>query len=175
MKKLALYLEEVAIQCRFRLLFFPLSQCRDHLEDYTKDYTTQVPAGYCMVYIFVQTFMIPGTVFMSLLAGALFGGLALAVCAAIAGASSCCFLSMTVGRPPVLSFWPGKFSFFHSQVAKRRRNLFSPCSSSGSRRRCPTRSSARPRQLSTCRSASLSRRGDHAGGLLHCQGWDCPE
>ncbi|RVX14424.1 putative membrane protein [Vitis vinifera] len=45
----------------------------DHLEDYTSDYTVQVLVGYCMVYIFMQTFMIPGTVFMSLLAGSLFG------------------------------------------------------------------------------------------------------
>uniref|UniRef100_A0A2P2QR94 Uncharacterized protein n=1 Tax=Rhizophora mucronata TaxID=61149 RepID=A0A2P2QR94_RHIMU len=40
----------------------------------------------------MQTFMIPGTVFMSLLAGALFGavkGVALVVFAATAGASSC--------------------------------------------------------------------------------------
>ncbi|GFZ17128.1 SNARE associated Golgi protein family [Actinidia rufa] len=55
---------------------------RDHLESYTSDYTIQVLVGYCMVYIFMQTFMIPGTVFMSLLAGALFGvfkGVALVV------------------------------------------------------------------------------------------------
>ncbi|CAM8982977.1 unnamed protein product [Rhodiola kirilowii] len=42
---------------------------RDHLDTYTKDYTLQVLLGYCIVYIFMQTFMIPGTVFMSLLAG----------------------------------------------------------------------------------------------------------
>ncbi|PQM36509.1 putative membrane protein [Prunus yedoensis var. nudiflora] len=33
---------------------------RVHLEDYTSDYTAQVLFGYCMVYIFMQTFMIPG-------------------------------------------------------------------------------------------------------------------
>ncbi|KAJ0053009.1 hypothetical protein Pint_03462 [Pistacia integerrima] len=42
---------------------------RDHLENYTSDYTVQILMGYCVVYIFVQTFMIPGTVFMSLLTG----------------------------------------------------------------------------------------------------------
>ncbi|KAK1571581.1 hypothetical protein Q3G72_019546 [Acer saccharum] len=55
---------------------------------YTSDYTAQVLLGYCMVYIFMQTFMIPGTVFMSLLAGALFGvfkGVALVVFTATAG------------------------------------------------------------------------------------------
>ena len=80
---------------------------------YTSDYTAQVLLGHCMVYIFMQTFMIPGTVFMSLLAGALFGlfkGVALVVFTATAGAS-CYFLSKLIGRPLVFSLWP-KLSFF---------------------------------------------------------------
>ncbi|KAK2662549.1 hypothetical protein Ddye_001123 [Dipteronia dyeriana] len=99
---------------------------RDHLEDYTSDYTAQVLLGYCMVYIFMQTFMIPGTVFMSLLAGALFGvfkGVALVVFTATAGASSCYFLSKLIGRPLVFSLWPDKLSFFQSQVASRKDKL----------------------------------------------------
>ncbi|OAY62663.1 putative membrane protein [Ananas comosus] len=99
---------------------------RDHLESYTSDYTIQVLVGYCAVYIFMQTFMIPGTIFMSLLAGALFGvfhGVALVVFAATAGASSCFFLSKLVGRPIVFSLWPDKLSFFQAQVAKRREKL----------------------------------------------------
>ncbi|XP_077244810.1 putative membrane protein At4g09580 [Tasmannia lanceolata] len=99
---------------------------RDHLESYTSDYTIQVLMGYCVVYIFMQTFMIPGTVFMSLLAGALFGvfkGVALVVFAATAGASSCYFLSKLIGKPLVFSLWPNKLSFFQAQVAKRREKL----------------------------------------------------
>ncbi|XP_017228623.1 uncharacterized membrane protein At4g09580 isoform X1 [Daucus carota subsp. sativus] len=99
---------------------------RDHLESYTNDYTIQVLVGYCMVYIFMQTFMIPGTVFMSLLAGSLFGvykGVALVVFTATAGASSCYFLSKLIGRPLVFFLWPDKLNFFQSQVAKRRNGL----------------------------------------------------
>ncbi|XP_051144547.1 uncharacterized membrane protein At4g09580 [Andrographis paniculata] len=99
---------------------------RDNLESYTSDYTVQVLFGYCLVYIFMQTFMIPGTVFMSLLAGALFGvikGVALVVFTATAGASSCFFLSKLIGRPLVFSLWPDKLSFFQDQVAKRRSRL----------------------------------------------------
>jgi len=99
---------------------------RDNLESYTTDYTIQVLVGYCMVYIFMQTFMIPGTIFMSLLAGALFGvirGVALVVFAATAGASSCYFLSYLVGRPLAVSLWPDKLTFFQAQVAKRRQKL----------------------------------------------------
>jgi uncharacterized membrane protein YdjX (TVP38/TMEM64 family) len=67
----------------------------------------------------MQTFMIPGTIFMSLLAGALFGqlqGVALVVFAATAGASSCYFLSKMIGKPLVFSLWPDKLSFFQKQV-----------------------------------------------------------
>eukprot|EP00268_Persea_americana_P012803 TRINITY_DN1548_c0_g2_i1.p1 TRINITY_DN1548_c0_g2~~TRINITY_DN1548_c0_g2_i1.p1 ORF type:complete len:274 (-),score=36.06 TRINITY_DN1548_c0_g2_i1:633-1454(-) len=99
---------------------------RDHLESYTSDYTIQVLVGYCVVYIFMQTFMIPGTVFMSLLAGALFGvfrGVALVVFTATAGASSCYFLSKLIGRPLAAFLWPDKLSFFQAQVAKRRKKL----------------------------------------------------
>ncbi|KAH7687307.1 putative membrane protein [Dioscorea alata] len=99
---------------------------RDHLETYTSDYTPQVLVGYFTVYIFMQTFMIPGTIFMSLLAGALFGvvrGMVLVVVAATAGASSCFFLSKLIGKPLVFSFWPDKLTFFQAQVAKRREKL----------------------------------------------------
>ncbi|MBA0826802.1 hypothetical protein Gotur_036057 [Gossypium turneri] len=99
---------------------------RDNLESYTSDYTVQVLVGYCAVYIFMQTFMLPGTVFMSLLAGALFGvfkGVALVVFTATAGASSCYFLSKLIGRPLVFSLWPDKLSFFQAQVAQRRERL----------------------------------------------------
>ncbi|KAI4328054.1 hypothetical protein L6164_020447 [Bauhinia variegata] len=103
-----------------------LQVLRDHLESYTSDYTAQVLVGYCVVYIFMQTFMIPGTVFMSLLAGALFGvlkGVALVVFTATAGASSCYFLSKLIGRPLLFSLWPDKLKFFQAQVAKRRKGL----------------------------------------------------
>ncbi|KAG7952524.1 hypothetical protein I3843_12G064900 [Carya illinoinensis] len=99
---------------------------RYHLESYTSDYTAQVLVGYCAVYIFMQTFMIPGTVFMSLLAGSLFGvlkGVALVVFAATAGASSCFFFSKLIGRPLLFCLWPDKLEFFQAQVAKRRERL----------------------------------------------------
>ncbi|PWA51068.1 C1-like protein [Artemisia annua] len=99
---------------------------KDNLEVYTSDYTAQVLVGYCTVYIFMQTFMIPGTVFMSLLAGSLFGvlrGVALVVFAATAGASSCYFLSKLIGRPLISSMWPDKLVFFQDQVAKRQDGL----------------------------------------------------
>ncbi|CAL9020926.1 unnamed protein product [Prunus brigantina] len=99
---------------------------KDHLATYAKDYPAQFILGYCSTYIFMQTFMIPGTIFMSLLAGALFGvmrGLLLVVFNATAGASSCFFLSKLIGRPLVSWLWPEKLRFFQAEIAKRREKL----------------------------------------------------
>ncbi|KAE8659050.1 protein NDR1/HIN1-like 22 [Hibiscus syriacus] len=98
---------------------------KDNIATYAKDYPTQFILGYCSTYIFMQTFMIPGTIFMSLLAGALFGvkGLFLVVFNATAGACSCFFLSKLIGRPLVSCLWPDKLRFFQAEIAKRRDKL----------------------------------------------------
>jgi uncharacterized membrane protein YdjX (TVP38/TMEM64 family) len=75
--------------------------------------------GFCAAYIFMQTFMIPGTIVMSLLAGSLFGpirGMMVVIFNASAGASSCFFLSKLVGRPLALWMWPGRLQFFKAEV-----------------------------------------------------------
>lgn len=87
---------------------------------YARDYQIKFILGYCSIYIFMQTFMIPGTIFMSLLAGALYGvvrGVLLVVFTATAGASSCYFLSKLIGRPLVGWLWPEKLRFFQSEVS----------------------------------------------------------
>ncbi|KAK3025412.1 hypothetical protein RJ639_040838 [Escallonia herrerae] len=99
---------------------------KDHLATYANLYPAKFILGYCSTYIFMQTFMIPGTIFMSLLAGALFGvvrGLFLVVFNATAGASSCFFLSKLIGRPIVSWLWPEKLKFFQAEIVKRRDKL----------------------------------------------------
>ncbi|KAL7118150.1 hypothetical protein ACP275_03G117500 [Erythranthe tilingii] len=99
---------------------------KDHLAIYARVYPAKFILGYCSTYIFMQTFMIPGTIFMSLLAGALFGvvrGLFLVVFNATAGASSCYFLSKLIGRPIVNWLWPEKLRFFQAEIAKQREKL----------------------------------------------------
>lgn len=103
-----------------------LRMLKDNLASYANEYQAQFILGYCSTYIFMQTFMIPGTIFMSLLAGALFGvikGLVLVVFNATAGASSCFFLSKLIGRPLVSWLWPEKLRFFQTEIAKRREKL----------------------------------------------------
>lgn len=98
-------------------LFFEM--CRKDISTYAEDYQAQFMLGYCSVYIFMQTFMIPGTIFLSLLAGALFGifkGVMLVVFTATSGAASCYFLSKLIGRPLVSYLWPEKLRFFQAEV-----------------------------------------------------------
>jgi uncharacterized membrane protein YdjX (TVP38/TMEM64 family) len=67
----------------------------------------------------MQTFMIPGTIVMSLLAGSLFGvaqGMALVIFTATAGSSCCYFLSKLIGRPLAMWLWPDKLHFFTGEV-----------------------------------------------------------
>ncbi|XP_061366592.1 uncharacterized membrane protein At4g09580-like [Gastrolobium bilobum] len=99
---------------------------KDHFSRYASNHPAQFILGYCSTYIFMQTFMIPGTIFLSLLAGALFGvfrGILLVVFNATAGASSCFFLSKLIGRPIVSWLWPEKLRFFQGEIAKRRDKL----------------------------------------------------
>ncbi|KAG1334670.1 putative membrane protein [Cocos nucifera] len=99
---------------------------KDNIAVYARDYQAKFMLGYCATYIFMQTFMIPGTIFMSLLAGALFGvvkGVILVVFTATSGASSCYFLSKLIGRPLASWLWPEKLRFFQAEIAKRRDKL----------------------------------------------------
>ena len=110
-----LYLVSIVLSFSFPVILL----CRNNLAVYARDYQAKFVLGYCSIYIFMQTFMIPGTIFLSLLAGALFGvikGVILVVFSATSGASSCYFLSKLIGRPLVSWMWPEKLRFFQAEV-----------------------------------------------------------
>ena len=88
------------------------------------------PAGVLLIwaaaYIGMQTFAIPGTISLSLLAGALWGVHRAAIVVAMvstAGACSCYMLSQLIGRPLAAALWPGKLQSYGEEVAKRRAQL----------------------------------------------------
>ncbi len=71
------------------------------LQIYTEHHFYHVLAAFCSVYITLQTFAIPGPIFLSILSGALFGGINgfLLVCfCATSGASLCYTFSYLLGR-----------------------------------------------------------------------------
>merc|ERR1711962_1028389 len=98
------------------------------LSRYTDKYFAQVYAGFLCTYIFLQTFAIPGSIFLSIISGFLFPfPLALAaVCFCSAtGASFCYLLSYLVGRRLVRHYLPQRAAQWSSKVEAQRGNLLS--------------------------------------------------
>jgi len=98
------------------------------LSRYKEQYYAQVYAGFLCTYIFLQTFAIPGSIFLSILSGYLFPfPLALAsVCFCSAtGASFCYLLSFLVGRRLVAHYLPHRAAQWSAKVDQHRGNLFS--------------------------------------------------
>ena len=97
------------------------------LSRYKDLYYVQVLAGLFTTYIFLQTFAIPGSIFLSILSGFLFPfPLALFLvcsCSAI-GASLCYLLSSLVGRKLLFKYFPDKAQEWTLTVRKHKHHLF---------------------------------------------------
>ena len=89
------------------------------LSRYKEQYYAQVFGGFLCTYVFLQTFAIPGSIFLSIISGFLFPfPLALtAVCFCSAtGASFCYLLSYLVGRRLVRHYLPQRAAQWSSKV-----------------------------------------------------------
>ncbi|KAK3924951.1 Transmembrane protein 41-like protein [Frankliniella fusca] len=97
------------------------------LDRYKDRYFTEVMGGIFITYIFLQTFAIPGSIFLSILCGFLFPfpiALLLVCFCSATGASLCFLLSSLVGRRIVYKYWPVKASQWAATVKKQNANLF---------------------------------------------------
>ncbi|XP_060796416.1 transmembrane protein 41B isoform X2 [Neoarius graeffei] len=96
------------------------------LSKYKDTYYTQVLLAYFATYVFLQTFAIPGSIFLSILSGYLYPfPLALflvCLCSGL-GASFCYMLSYLVGRPVVYKYLTEKAQKWSQQVDKHREHL----------------------------------------------------
>ncbi|XP_066556951.1 transmembrane protein 41B [Amia ocellicauda] len=96
------------------------------LSKYKDTYYTQVLIAYFATYLFLQTFAIPGSIFLSILSGYLYPfPLALflvCLCSGL-GASFCYMLSYLVGRPVVYKYLTEKAIKWSQQVDKHREHL----------------------------------------------------
>ncbi|XP_012543180.1 transmembrane protein 41 homolog [Monomorium pharaonis] len=96
------------------------------LERYKDLYYFQVLAGLFVTYIFLQTFAIPGSIFLSILSGFLFrfpiALLLVCTCSAI-GATLCYLLSSLLGRRLLYRYCPEKAKKWTITVAKHHDNL----------------------------------------------------
>ncbi|XP_029354243.1 transmembrane protein 41B isoform X2 [Echeneis naucrates] len=96
------------------------------LSKYKDTYYTQVLVAYFATYVFLQTFAIPGSIFLSILSGYLYPfPLALflvCLCSGL-GASFCYLLSYLVGRPVVYRYLTERAQKWSQQVDKHRDHL----------------------------------------------------
>jgi len=97
------------------------------VSNYTDKYFTTVLIGYSLTYLFLQTFCIPGSLFLSFLGGTLFGwvvGIPLVCFLSACGASGAYLLSYILGKPFLDRYFPQQSKFFGEQIENRRNNLF---------------------------------------------------
>ncbi|CAL8380465.1 unnamed protein product [Arctogadus glacialis] len=96
------------------------------LSKYKDTYYAEVLMAYFTTYIFLQTFAIPGSIFLSILSGYLYPfPLALflvCLCSGL-GASFCYMLSYLVGRPVVYRYLSERAKKWSQQVDKHRKHL----------------------------------------------------
>ncbi|KAK0159652.1 hypothetical protein PV327_010746 [Microctonus hyperodae] len=96
------------------------------LERYKDLYYFEVLAGLFITYIFLQTFAIPGSIFLSILSGYLFpfaiALLLVCTCSAI-GASLCYMLSSLLGRKLLFKYFPERANKWSLMIIKHKDNL----------------------------------------------------
>lgn len=98
------------------------------LSRYKEQYYAQVFAGFLCTYVFLQTFAIPGSIFLSIISGFLFPfpvALAAVCFCSATGASFCYLLSYLVGRKLVRHYLPERAAQWSAKVDKHRGNLLS--------------------------------------------------
>ncbi|KAL5007158.1 hypothetical protein ScPMuIL_015964 [Solemya velum] len=96
------------------------------LSRYKDMYFYQVVFGYFITYIFLQSFAIPGSIFLSILSGFLYpfplALILVCLCSGI-GASVCFLLSDLVGKRLVQKYIPEKVSEWQVHVSRHREHL----------------------------------------------------
>ncbi|KAL4609014.1 transmembrane protein 41A-A-like isoform X1 [Arapaima gigas] len=113
-------------------LKFPsdLEELRDQaalLRFYRTEHADYVLLLFCSAYLYKQAFAIPGSSFLNILAGALFGpweGLILACTLTTVGSMFCYLLSQGFGKQHVVRWFPGKVALLQKKVEENRSSLF---------------------------------------------------
>ncbi|XP_041366158.1 transmembrane protein 41B-like [Gigantopelta aegis] len=96
------------------------------LSSYKEKYFYQLLGGYFITYIFLQSFAIPGSIFLSIISGFLYPNYValflVCLCSAL-GASICYLLSFLVGRRLVKKYIPDRVAKWQMHVENHREHL----------------------------------------------------
>lgn len=115
-----------AVHVKFPKTIEDAKQLGTVLSKYKDKYFAQVLGGVFVTYLFLQTFAIPGSIFLSIVSGYLFpfpvALLLICFCSAT-GASFCYLLSYLVGRRLVKKYLPERSASWAQKVEKQKDNL----------------------------------------------------
>lgn len=104
-----------------------LRELADMLHFYKQEHPGYILVLFCSAYLYKQSFAIPGSSFLNMLAGALFGpweGLLLACMLTTSGSTFCYLLSRAFGKQHVIRLFPDKVSMLQEKVEENRSSLF---------------------------------------------------
>eukprot|EP00803_Ostreobium_quekettii_P002582 evm.model.scf_1029.4 EVM.evm.TU.scf_1029.4 scf_1029:50260-54680(-) len=99
---------------------------RDVVLSYSGSNPVCVAIGLALLYIVMQTFAVPGTLWLSILSGSVYGpklGLMLVSAMSTTGSCCCYYMSFFIGRPLVHAIWPKQLDAYGLEVEKRRQHL----------------------------------------------------
>lgn len=115
-----------AVHVKFPKTIDDAKQLGTVLSKYKDRYYAQVLGGVFVTYLFLQTFAIPGSIFLSIVSGYLFpfpvALLLICFCSAT-GASFCYLLSYLVGRRLVKKYLPERSASWAQKVEKQKDNI----------------------------------------------------
>jgi len=128
---LLLYLITISLPGNKELLFFPsnleeIRQLAEVLVKYQQEHPLHVLLLFCAAYLFKQTFAVPGSVFMNVLAGAIFGtplGFSLCCSLTALGASFCYFLARGVGEELASYYFPTRVRQLRASLEEHHHEL----------------------------------------------------
>ncbi|XP_068423375.1 transmembrane protein 41A-B [Clinocottus analis] len=104
-----------------------LRELAEMLKFYKREHHNYVLLLFCSAYLYKQSFAIPGSSFLNVLAGAIFGpweGLVLACLLTTVGSTFCFLLSSAFGKQQVVQRFPQKVALLQRKVEENRSSLF---------------------------------------------------
>ncbi|XP_041807449.1 transmembrane protein 41A-A [Chelmon rostratus] len=104
-----------------------LRELAELLQFYKTEHTGYVLLLFCSAYLYKQSFAIPGSSFLNILAGTIFGpyqGLLLACVLTTVGSTMCYLLSQAFGKRYIVNLFPDKVSMLQRKVEENKDCLF---------------------------------------------------
>lgn len=104
-----------------------LRELAELLQFYKTEHTGYVLLLFCSAYLYKQSFAIPGSSLLNILAGAIFGpyqGLLLACVLTTLGSTMCYLLSQAFGKQYIIKLFPDKVSMLQRKVEDNKDCLF---------------------------------------------------